>query len=161
MSKLLLSVMGAFAEFERALIRERQLEGIEPGPAVLRDSGLGDEAGFLAVDQTMTFLDDPRIVGAGDATALSMPKLGHIAIHQADLAAATLRAQITGNGETPSYHPEVFCIMNRGGAEATLILSDTLYGGVRDIARSGPGPICSSGASTPGASTPAVISPRR
>ena len=28
MSNLLLSVMGAFAEFERALIRERQLEGI-------------------------------------------------------------------------------------------------------------------------------------
>jgi sulfide:quinone oxidoreductase len=109
------------------------------GPAVLKDSGLGDEAGFLAVDQSMTFLDDPRIVGAGDATALSMPKLGHIAIHQADLAAATLRAQITGNGEVPPYRPEVFCIMNRGGAEATLILSDTLYGGARDIARSGPG----------------------
>jgi len=109
------------------------------GPAVLRDSGLGDEAGFLPVDQTMTSLDDPRIVGAGDATALSMPKLGHIAIHQADLAAATLGAQITGKGKTPAYHPEVFCIMNRGGAEATLILSDTLYGGVRDIARSGPG----------------------
>lgn len=109
------------------------------GPAVLRDSGLGDEAGFLPVDQTMTFLDDPRIVGAGDATALSMPKLGHIAIHQADLAAATLRAQITGAGKTPPYRPEVFCIMNRGGAEATLILSDTLFGGSRDIARSGPG----------------------
>ncbi|OLV15929.1 Transposon Tn21 resolvase [Deinococcus marmoris] len=29
MSRLLLSVMGAFAEFERALIRERQREGIE------------------------------------------------------------------------------------------------------------------------------------
>ena len=28
MSNLLLSVMGAFAEFERALIKERQLEGI-------------------------------------------------------------------------------------------------------------------------------------
>jgi len=28
MPNLLLSVMGAFAEFERALIRERQLEGI-------------------------------------------------------------------------------------------------------------------------------------
>jgi len=28
MSNLLLSMMGAFAEFERALIRERQLEGI-------------------------------------------------------------------------------------------------------------------------------------
>ena len=29
MANLLLSVMGAFAEFERALIHERQLEGIE------------------------------------------------------------------------------------------------------------------------------------
>jgi DNA invertase Pin-like site-specific DNA recombinase len=29
MSNLLLSVMGAFAEFERSLIRERQREGIE------------------------------------------------------------------------------------------------------------------------------------
>jgi DNA invertase Pin-like site-specific DNA recombinase len=29
MSTLLLSVMGAFAEFERALIRERQREGID------------------------------------------------------------------------------------------------------------------------------------
>jgi DNA invertase Pin-like site-specific DNA recombinase len=28
MSTVLLSVMGAFAEFERSLIRERQLEGI-------------------------------------------------------------------------------------------------------------------------------------
>lgn len=28
MANLMLSVMGAFAEFERALIRERQLEGI-------------------------------------------------------------------------------------------------------------------------------------
>jgi DNA invertase Pin-like site-specific DNA recombinase len=28
MAKLLLSVMGAFTEFERALIRERQREGI-------------------------------------------------------------------------------------------------------------------------------------
>lgn len=29
MSKLLLSIMGAFAEFERALIKERQMEGIK------------------------------------------------------------------------------------------------------------------------------------
>ena len=30
MAALLLSVLGAFAEFERALVRERQLEGIRP-----------------------------------------------------------------------------------------------------------------------------------
>jgi len=36
MSKLLLSVMGAFAEFERALIRERQREGI----AIAKEKGV-------------------------------------------------------------------------------------------------------------------------
>jgi sulfide:quinone oxidoreductase len=108
------------------------------GPKVLRDSGLGDEAGFLPVDETMRFLDDARIVGAGDATALSMPKLGHIATHQADIAAATLRAEATGHGEVPAYRPEVFCIMNQGGTGATLILSDVLFGGSRDIAHSSP-----------------------
>jgi DNA invertase Pin-like site-specific DNA recombinase len=36
MSKLLLSVMGAFAEFERSLIRERQREGI----AVAKKAGV-------------------------------------------------------------------------------------------------------------------------
>jgi DNA invertase Pin-like site-specific DNA recombinase len=33
MANLLLSVMGAFAEFERALIRERQREGIALAPS--------------------------------------------------------------------------------------------------------------------------------
>lgn len=108
------------------------------GPQVVRESGLGDEAGFLAVDEKMHFLDNPRIFGAGDATALSMPKLGHIAIHQADLAAATIRSEVTGKGETPPYRPEIFCIMNRGGIDATLILSDSLYGGTRDLTHNGP-----------------------
>jgi len=108
------------------------------GPRVLVDSGLGDEVGYLPVDETMRALDDPHIFGAGDATALSLPKLGHIAVHQADLAAATLRTEITGSGETPPYKPEVFCIMDRGGAQATLVLSDVIFGGARDFARNSP-----------------------
>ena len=46
MSNLLLSVMGAFAEFERSLIRERQLEGI----AIAKANGrwlLGRGTGFV------------------------------------------------------------------------------------------------------------------
>jgi DNA invertase Pin-like site-specific DNA recombinase len=38
MANLMLSVMGAFAEFERALIRERQREGIELAKNCRRDS---------------------------------------------------------------------------------------------------------------------------
>lgn len=47
-SKLLLQVMGAFAEFERSLIRERQLEGI--AAAKKRGKHLGRESA-LNVDQ--------------------------------------------------------------------------------------------------------------
>ncbi len=36
MSNLLLSIMGAFAEFERALIKERQLEGV----AIAKQKGI-------------------------------------------------------------------------------------------------------------------------
>ncbi|MGC9156271.1 MAG: NAD(P)/FAD-dependent oxidoreductase, partial [Ferrimicrobium sp.] len=107
-------------------------------PKVVTDSGLGDEAGFLPVTEQMRALDFANIFAAGDATSLSMPKLGHIAVHQADIVVAGLKQAIGDREEIPAYKPEVFCIMNRGGTEATLILSDVLFGGIRDIAKSGP-----------------------
>lgn len=48
MSNLLLSVMGAFAEFERSLIRERQLEGI--ALAKLRGAYKGRKKSLTATD---------------------------------------------------------------------------------------------------------------
>jgi sulfide:quinone oxidoreductase len=110
------------------------------GPPLLAASDLADDAGFLPTDSAMRHLDVPRVLGAGDATALAMPKLGHLAVHQADLAAAAIVADATGKGEVPEYRPEIFCVMDRGGAEATLILSDHVYGGATDLARSGPLP---------------------
>lgn len=107
------------------------------GPQIVKDSGLGDEMGFVPTDTQMRHLDHPNIFAAGDGNALSMPKLGHIAIHQADIAAAAILKDIEGTGEIPEFEPEIFCIMNRGGEEATLILSDELFGGRRDIARNG------------------------
>lgn len=106
-------------------------------PLVTR-SGLGDERGFVPTDQTMRHLDHAAIFAAGDGSALAMPKLGHIATQQADVAAAALVREITGEGEIPPLAPEVFCIANRGHVDATLILSNTLYGGSTDIAFSGP-----------------------
>ncbi|SHE82479.1 sulfide:quinone oxidoreductase [Ferrithrix thermotolerans DSM 19514] len=107
------------------------------GPKVVSDSGLGDEMGFLPVNEQMQSLEHENIFGAGDATALSMPKLGHIAVHQADIVAAGLRRAVGEDVAVPHYRPEIFCIMNQGGTDATLILSDVLFGGSRDIAKRG------------------------
>jgi sulfide:quinone oxidoreductase len=106
-------------------------------PLVIR-SRLGDEQGFVPTDQTMRHLDHANIFAAGDGTANAMPKLGHIAVQQADIAAAMLCREILGSGDVPVFKPEVFCIMNRGGSAATLILSDALYGGTTDVAESSP-----------------------
>jgi len=104
---------------------------------VKRSAGLGDEQGFVPTDATMRHLDVQRVYAAGDGTALSMPKLGHIAVMQADIASAALIRDVTGEGEIPEYRPEVFCIANRGGEQATLIYSNDLFGGPVDLTMSG------------------------
>ena len=123
-------------EFEDGTTWESALSVVLPpyvgNPAVVRSEGLGDERGFVPTDTTMRHLDVDRVYAAGDGTSLAMPKLGHIAVMQADVASAALANDLTGEGSIPQHHPEVFCIANRGGEQATLIYSDTLFGGTID-----------------------------
>ena len=59
MSNLLLSMMGAFAEFERSLIRERQLEGI----ALAKKKGLYGGRKSVLSEEKMEEID--RLIEAG------------------------------------------------------------------------------------------------
>ncbi|WP_457746646.1 NAD(P)/FAD-dependent oxidoreductase [Sulfurimonas sp.] len=102
-------------------------------PKVLLSSKLGDEKGFIPTDKEMRHLDYKNIFAAGDITALAQPKLGHVAIIQGAIAAATLMKELGEEIAIPAHELEVFCIMNMGGHDATLIASDILYGGKRDI----------------------------
>ena len=108
------------------------------GPDLIKDSGLGDEYGFIRTDESMRHPVYQNIFVVGDCNSNSMPKLGHIATIQADVAASSFIKEVTGKGLVIKFKPEVFCIMNRGGTEATLILSDTLYGGRVDRTLNGP-----------------------
>ncbi len=107
-------------------------------PEVILNSHIGDEKGFIPTDTTMRHLDFDNIFAAGDITALAQPKLGHIAIIQGAIAAASLMKELGEEIEIPPHELEVFCIMNMGGHEATLIASDALYGGDLDVAMHSP-----------------------
>jgi sulfide:quinone oxidoreductase len=107
------------------------------GPELITLSSLGDSRGFIKTNDEMRHRVYRDIFVVGDVNADSMPKLGHIAIMQADVAAAAIIKEMTNHGEVPKPKPEIFCIMNRGSDGATVILSDTLFGGSRDIAYSG------------------------
>jgi len=103
-------------------------------PAFVAESGLGDDKGWVPTDKTMKHLDYDNIYAIGDVNALAQPKLGHIAINQADVAvSAILRREGLSDQEVP-FTPEVFCIMDMGGFEAILIYSNVLYGGEYDLA---------------------------
>lgn len=104
------------------------------GPDVLTLSGLGDEAGFAPTNEQYQHLDYPDIYAIGDGAARTVPKLGHLAVEQGAMVASILRRNITGEGDIRPYEPEIFCIMNMGNHKATLIRSNTLYGGTMDIA---------------------------
>ncbi len=96
------------------------------------ESGLGDEAGFIPTDEQMRHLDFPEIFAVGDATSLSVPKLGHIAVMQADIAAKAIANELGKKVEIPKFDPAILCIMERDKYQATLIYSNALYGGELD-----------------------------
>lgn len=104
------------------------------GPDLITESGLGDEAGFVPTDESFQHLDYENIFAIGDVASRTVPKLGHLAVEQGNLVASLLRQRITGSGERYDYEPEIFCIMNMGHRKATLIRSNTLWGGDMDIA---------------------------
>ena len=102
------------------------------------DSGLGDEAGFVPTDNQMRHLDFPHIFAVGDATSLSVPKLGHIAVIQGEIAAKTIANELGFKVDIPKFEPAILCIMERANMQATMIYSNVLYGGKLDETINGP-----------------------
>jgi sulfide:quinone oxidoreductase len=99
---------------------------------IIKNSNLGDNKGFILTDDQMRHTKYQNIFAVGDTNVKAMPKLGHIAIMQAHIAASSFIKELTGKGEVPKFNPEVFCIMNQG-EKAILILSNYLFGGNIDL----------------------------
>lgn len=139
-NKILKRILNDHVEFSDGSSLESDFPIVIPpyrGPDLILNSNLGDKKGFVKTLPDMRHTSYRNIFVAGDVNADSMPKLGHIAIIQADIAAAAIKKDITGSGDIQKFSPEIFCIMNRGDSGATVILSDSLFGGNRDIAYSG------------------------
>jgi len=104
----------------------------------LQEAKLTDEAGFIPTDRQMRHLDFKNIFGAGDANALSVPKLGHIAVIQGEIVAKTIASDFGKKVNIPEYKPAILCIMERSDMQATMIYSNVLYGGKLDETLDGP-----------------------
>ena len=85
------------------------------GPGALTGTGLTDEGGYVRVDSRMRVRGVERMYAVGDCVSLPGPKMGHMAVNQAEVAAANLAAEIEGGQPPAVYEHEIKLVIDEGG----------------------------------------------
>ncbi len=96
------------------------------GASALASTGLTDDEGYVRVDETMRAIGAARVYAVGDAVYFSGPKMGHMAVRQAEVAAENLVAEIEGRAAVAHYNHELTLVVDEGGADTTY-LHNTLW----------------------------------
>jgi sulfide:quinone oxidoreductase len=89
--------------------------------------GITNDEGYINVNATMRVIGLERMYAIGDCVGFSGPKLGHMAVRQANVAAANVAAEIGGREPVASYVHEVRLVIDEGGAES-IYLHQHLWG---------------------------------
>lgn len=101
------------------------------GHAALRALGATDDAGFVKVDGSMRVRGQEKTYAVGDIVAFTGPKLGHMAVREAEVAAANIISEIKGEEPVAEYYHEIATIIDAGGADSIYlhygIWDDSLY----------------------------------
>ncbi|HSE15506.1 MAG TPA: FAD-dependent oxidoreductase [Pyrinomonadaceae bacterium] len=86
--------------------------------------GITDEEGYIHVDSTMRVRGLDRIYAAGDCTSFNGPKMGHMAVRQAEVAATNLAAEIEGREREAHYQHEMRFVLDEIGASSIYVHKD-------------------------------------
>lgn len=85
--------------------------------------GITDNA-YINVDATMRVPGIERMYAVGDCVNFSGPKMGHMAVRQAVVAAANLSAAIEGRAPVSHYSHEVRLVIDEGGSDSIYAHKD-------------------------------------
>ncbi len=98
----------------------------------VRDLPITDSEGFVVTDLLMRNPSYPEILAAGDAAAVTVPKLGAIGHTQAEIVGRQVAKDVgrmdAEQADQP-LSPEVLCIGSMGMKQAFYIHSNTWFGG--------------------------------
>jgi sulfide:quinone oxidoreductase len=89
--------------------------------------GLTDAGGFIKVESTMRVPDAEGMYAAGDCISFPGPKLGHMAVRQAEVAAENLAAEIDGQAPRSNYDHETMLVIDEGGKDSLFLRQDLWY----------------------------------
>ncbi len=91
------------------------------GQAILDDLGITDENDFIKVNDQMQVNGMENAYAAGDLVAFSGPKFAHMAVRQAEVAAANLASELSGKDPKAHYDHEIAAIIDAGGADSIYL----------------------------------------
>ena len=101
------------------------------GHSTLGNLGVTDDSDFIKVDGLMRVHDLEKTYAVGDIVAFSGPKLAHMAVRQAEVAASNIVSEIKGEKPGEEYYHEIASIIDAGGADSIYlhygIWDDTMY----------------------------------
>ena len=94
------------------------------GSSAAHYMGVTDTDGYVHVDANMRVRGHERIYAVGDCVAFSGPKMGHMAVRQADVAAVNLAAEIAGHEPTTEYSHEMQFVIDEAGSDSLYLHKD-------------------------------------
>jgi sulfide:quinone oxidoreductase len=91
------------------------------GPGAVTGLGITDNEGYVNVDRAMRVQGVERMYAVGDCVNFSGPKMGHMTVHQAKVAAANVALVIKGLKPLQFYDHELMLIIDEGGQESIYL----------------------------------------
>jgi len=87
------------------------------------DQGITTNA-YINVDSSMRVIGVEGMYAVGDCVNFSGPKMGHMAVRQAEVAAANLAAEIEGQELVAHYEHEMRSVIDEGGPDSLYLHKD-------------------------------------
>ncbi|PKY10440.1 pyridine nucleotide-disulfide oxidoreductase [Acidithiobacillus marinus] len=101
---------------------------------------ISDNEGFVITDVTMRNPKYPQVFAAGDAAAITVPKLGGIGHAQSEIVAKQIAkdmGKMTPAEADKPLEPVVYCIGDMGNNQAFYIRSNSWFGGPDQVLKMG------------------------
>jgi len=94
------------------------------GSPVSASLGVANDDSYIQVDTSMRVIGRQRIYAVGDCVDFSGPKLGHMAVRQAEVAAANVCAEIEDKAPVAHYAHELRLVIDEGGSDSIYVHND-------------------------------------
>ena len=91
------------------------------GPGAITGLEIADTEGYVAVDRTMKAPGAENVYAVGDCVNFGGPKLGHMAVHQAIVAAENVAAELRGDQPSRVYNHELMLVIDEGRQDSIYL----------------------------------------